>query len=123
MYFRTQEGRVWRSRSFDDGRTWEVARPTPLPNPDSGRDALVLPNGLLVLAYNPTVRSQGRTPLVLRVSSDRGDSWGERWVLEEGPGEYSYPCVILGTDGLVHITYTYRRERIRHAWLSPALLS
>jgi hypothetical protein len=117
MYFRTSTGFIWRSRSFDDGRTWSVATPTELPNPDSGIDAVTLPDGRLVMVYNPT--KKGRTPLWLRVSEDRGNTWGRHLVLEDEPGEYSYPAIIPAQDGLLHITYTHRRERVCHAWLDP----
>jgi predicted neuraminidase len=43
--------------------------------------------------------------------------------LESEPGEYSYPAVIQSSDGLVHVTYTWRRERIRHVVIDPARLS
>jgi predicted neuraminidase len=42
--------------------------------------------------------------------------------LEDEPGEYSYPAVIQATDGRVHVTYTWRRERIVHVVLDPAKL-
>jgi predicted neuraminidase len=41
-------------------------------------------------------------------------------VLESEPGEYSYPAVIQTSDGLVHITYTWKRERIKHLVIDPA---
>ncbi len=44
-------------------------------------------------------------------------------MLEDTPGEeYSYPSVIQSPDGLVHITYTWKRQRIRHVVVDPALL-
>ncbi|MCC6861885.1 MAG: neuraminidase (sialidase), partial [Bryobacterales bacterium] len=32
-------------------------------------------------------------------------------------GEYSYPAIIQSSDGNVHVTYTWRRQRIRHVEL------
>jgi predicted neuraminidase len=43
-------------------------------------------------------------------------------VLESEPGEYSYPAVIQSADGHVHITYTWKRERVRHVTIDPAKL-
>ena len=40
-------------------------------------------------------------------------------VLESERGEFSYPAVIQAADGLVHITYTWHRKKIRHAVVDP----
>ena len=34
--------------------------------------------------------------------------------LESDPGEYSYPAIIQGRDGDLHITYTWNRKTIRY---------
>jgi predicted neuraminidase len=34
--------------------------------------------------------------------------------LENQPGEYSYPAIIQGRDGDLHITYTWNRQRMRY---------
>ena len=43
--------------------------------------------------------------------------------METEPGEYSYPAIIQSGDGLVHITYTWKRQRVRHCVVDPALLT
>lgn len=120
MYLRTGESRIWRSVSTDGGRHWGVAAPTPLPNPDTGIDALALADGRLLLVHNPS--PQARTPLALRVSSDRGRTFGPPVALAEGEGEFSYPAIIQGRDGRVHITYSHLRRTIAHLSLDPAEL-
>jgi hypothetical protein len=97
-----------------------------LPNPNSGTDAVTLKDGRHVLVYNhTTVRPDGkngpRSPLNVAVSSD-GRKWQAALVLEDEPREYSYPAIIQTRDGLVHITYTWRRQTIRHVVLDPGKL-
>jgi predicted neuraminidase len=48
-----------------------------------------------------------------------GREWKAALVLESEPGEFSYPAVIQTSDGLVHITYTWKRLRIKHVVLDP----
>ena len=43
-------------------------------------------------------------------------------MLESEPGEYSYTAVIQTDDGLVHITYTWKRQRVRHVVINPEYL-
>jgi predicted neuraminidase len=102
-----------------DGVRWGRMQPLDLPNPDSGIDAVMLADGRALLAYNHSQR--GRTPLNLALSSD-GLRWQPSVVLEDAPGEYSYPAVIQAADGRIHITYTWQRRRIRHVELEPAEL-
>ena len=122
MVVRTTErvGRVGLAESPDDGRTWSPVRATALPHPNSGLDVVKLADGRVLLVHNHT--SKGRTPLTVTLSSDDGTTWQPRLALEDGPGEYSYPAVIQAGDGSVHVTYTWRRERIKHVVLSPAAL-
>ena len=49
-----------------------------------------------------------------------GRHGGPGLVLEDASGEYSYPAVIQTRDGLVHVTYTWKRSRIKHAVVDPA---
>jgi predicted neuraminidase len=92
---------------------------TPLPNPNSGIDSLTLQDSRQLLVYNHA--SSGRSPLNVSVSRD-GLEWEPALVLESSGGEFSYPAVIQSADGLVHITYTWKRRNIRHVVLEPARL-
>jgi predicted neuraminidase len=114
---RTQQGRIFEIWSPDEGKTWGKMTLTSLPNPNSGTDAVTLRDGRHLLVYNHT--RTGRSPLNVAVSTD-GKHWEAAAVLETARGEYSYPAVIQSSDGLVHITYTWKRERVKHAVLDPA---
>ena len=116
---RTRSGRVFETWSADRGETWTPVTLTELPNPSAGTDAVTLKDGRHLLVYNHTPK--GRTPLNLGVTRD-GRSWEIAHVLESEPGEYSYPAIIQTSDGLVHITYTWRRQRIKHVVIDPASL-
>jgi len=116
---RTRQQRVFETWSRDAGRTWTPLSLTSLPNPNSGIDAVTLRDGRHLIVYNRT--THGRTPLNLAISRD-GRTWNDARVLEDEPGEYSYPAVIQGADASVHITYTWRRQRIKHVAIDPATL-
>jgi len=116
---RTRAGRVFETWSRDGGRHWTALGLTSLPNPNSGLDAVTLRDGRQLVVYNHT--SSGRSPLNVAVSQD-GVTWEAALVLEREPGEYSYPAVVQAASGLVHVTYSWRRQRIRHVVLDPANL-
>ena len=116
---RTRSGRVFETWSADRGHTWTAVALTELPNPSAGTDAVTLRDGRHLLVYNHTPK--GRTPLNVAITRD-GRKWEPAHVLESEPGEYSYPAVIQTSDGLVHITYTWRRLRIKHVVIDPAKL-
>jgi predicted neuraminidase len=108
---RSQQDVITEAWSEDGGRTWSPMRATSLPNPSAGIDSVRLRDGRFLLVYNPSTID--RKKLALATSTD-GRTWSAPFIVEEGPREYSYPAMIVGSDGLVHLTYTWRRERIRH---------
>jgi len=112
-------GKILSATSSDDGQTWSKLEPIALPNPNSGIDAVTLRDGRHLLIYNHT--SKGRSPLNLAMSTD-GKEWSAAAVLEHEPGEYSYPAIIQSADGKVHLTYTWKRTRVRHAVVDPRKL-
>jgi predicted neuraminidase len=113
---RTRQGVIAEAWSEDSGASWSPMRGTTLPNPSAGIDSVRLPDGRFALVYNPTTND--RHVLAIATSRD-GIAWSPPTTIEEGPGEYSYPAMIVAPDGRVHLTYTWRRQRIRHVVLEP----
>ena len=116
---RSRQKRITESWSTDGGKTWTAMKATPLPNPSAGIDALMLRDGRALVVYNHT--ETARSPLNVAISDD-GKIWKAAQVLEDQPGEYSYPAIIQTSDGLVHVTYTWKRERIKHVVIDPRKL-
>lgn len=109
---RTSLGRIYRSDSSDDGRTWSPAHATDLPNNNSGIAVARLSDGRLALLWNPVEKDWGaRTPLRLSLSSDDGATWSTLCDLATGDGEFSYPALIVHDDRL-SATWTNRRATI-----------
>jgi predicted neuraminidase len=73
-----------------------------------------------------------RAPMTLALSADGGRSWPHRRNLEEGDGycmtnnsaerrnrEVSYPSLLQGPDGALHMAYTYWRQAIKYVRVMP----
>lgn len=127
---RTRQGMVASTWSRDGGRTWSPLGAVDLPNPNSANDAVTLKDGRHLMIYNHAahrIETPGkgpRWPLGLALSDD-GVSWRRVLTLESEPipDGYAYPAMIQTTDGLVHVTYTHNRTRIRHAVIDPTRLT
>ena len=123
---RTRNGVLATTWSADDGRSWSALAPSGLPNPNSGTDAITLKDGRHLVVYNhsappaATPTKGPRYPLNVALSSD-GAHWHMVLTLEDQamPNGYAYPAVIQTSDGLVHVTYTWNRERIKHVVIDP----
>jgi predicted neuraminidase len=120
MLCRSRQRVVTQVWSEDGGRTWGPMTASALPNPSAGIDGVTLADGAHWLVYNPTTR--GRSPLAIAASTD-GQAWRTLLTLENEEGaEFSYPAVIQDRQGLVHVTYTWKRQRVRHVVIDPARL-
>ncbi|MBN1187922.1 MAG: exo-alpha-sialidase [Bacteroidales bacterium] len=121
-----KDAKIAQTWSDDGGLTWSPVTNTSLPNNSSGIDAVKLKDGRFLLVYNHSTRNdttcgrKGRGILTVAVSKD-GISWEAAAVLEyrKGSVQYSYPAVIQTKDGLVHITYSWHRKRIKHVVIDP----
>lgn len=121
---RSQNRAILTAWSKDKGQTWSPLEKTTLPNNNSGTDAVTLKDGRQLLVYNHvlppgTLAKGARTPLNVAVSKD-GVNWYAAAILEDSPiSQYSYPSVIQSADGLVHVVYTWRRQKIKHVVIDP----
>ncbi|MBN2274207.1 MAG: exo-alpha-sialidase [Bacteroidales bacterium] len=121
---RSRNAMILESWSGDNGKTWSLLKESSLPNNNSGIDAVTLANGRHLLVYNhiktPANAPKGyRTPLNVAVSND-GKKWHAALVLEDSEiGQYSYPSVIRSADGMAHVVYTWRREKIKYVKINP----
>lgn len=127
-FFRDRKkANIFWSNSTDGGRAWSRAEATQLENNNAGIHATAVANGsVIILVFNPIHRRRYR--LSVAVSFDKGRSWPIFRDLEchlchgsngdvqrktsarsgnnHGP-EYSYPSILEGGDGNLHITYTW----------------
>ncbi len=116
---RSRQNKIVESWSSDNGRSWSKLTATNLPNPSAGIDGISLPNGQHLLVYNPTEDGKNdRAKLNIAISKD-GKNWTDIYELEnQTTGEFSYPAMVQTADGLIHVTYTWKRQKVKHVVLS-----
>lgn len=119
---RSNTGFIMEAYSSDQGNTWTPLKKTNLKNPNSGSDAITLKSGLHVLVHNPLgnrpKETEGEREILAVSTSKDGTHWTKIGELENTPlKEFSYPAIIQTRDGRIHITYTWKREKIKHAFL------
>lgn len=115
---------VQTSESSDSGFSWTAAHKTDIPNTASV-ELLTLRDGRWAFLGNTI--SDGRYRLTLMLSDDEGKTWKWKTHLENDEsksGSFSYPCLIQTKDGMLHMTYSYRRkgegESIKYVTMDPA---
>ena len=104
---------------LDKIRLPSVASPA---NPNTPSAQLRLMSGRLLLVGNPP---GSNATLQFWISTDHGHSWTSGRSLESAPdggAEFTQPALLQGRDGLIHLAYTWRRQRIKHLAFSEAWL-
>ena len=113
---RSQNETVNETWSYNSGITWTPLQQTGLINNNSSIDAITLNDGRHLLVYN-NCKAPNRSPLHVAISKD-GKNWEPLLELENEVGaEFSYPYLIQTKDQKVHITYTWKRKKIKHVVL------
>ncbi|MGH7240226.1 MAG: sialidase family protein [Candidatus Saccharimonadales bacterium] len=126
---------IYESHS-SDGCHWSTPVATQLPNNNSSIQVIRLKDGHLVMAFNNTQATAtrgkpttaGRGVLSVGLSVDEGKTWP--WVRDVQAGavpppfrpgerfEYSYPSIVQAPDGLLQMSFTFRRETIKYMTFS-----
>ena len=121
---RTKESVIATSFSEDGGETWSKMEATNLPNPNSGIEVVTLNDGRHLLIYNHLGSGKtgwGRRGMLNLAISEDGQTW--RKVGRAGTGRKGRVQLSRhhsDRDGLVHMTYTWKRQRIKHVVVDPA---
>ena len=122
---RSKNERIIQTISTDQGQSWSPLEATSLPNNNSGIEALTLADGRHLLVYNHVDGGRrrdgwGKRNVIHLAMSEDGRNWKAGAILEQAPqGEFSYPAMIQSQDGLVHITYTWNRQKVKHMVIDP----
>lgn len=135
---RTDLGSQYQFRSADDGKTWSAPAPSALLSPLSPASVKRLPNSRELLAvFNdhsgqfPFIKGR-RAPLVAAVSSDDGQTWPRRKLIE-GDNSIWYHYIAIhcsadavllaynvGDDEMARLSGPLRVRRIEYSWLPTA---
>ena len=110
-WMRTDQGAQFGCYSADGGQNWPLPEKTALQSPESPASIKRLPGSAELLAVFNDHSGQfsfskgKRTPLVAALSSDNGQSWHKRKLLEQAPnGSYCYTAIHF-TDDAVLLAY------------------
>lgn len=108
--------RMQRTESRDKGLTWSIPKDDILFNPGSGFDAVTLVTGEWVMVFNDS--ENNRHNLSVAVSEDEGKTWKwkksiENDIRKEKATSSHYPSVIAGSDGIIHVSYSYHRSDLK----------
>ena len=100
--------------SLDGMDTFTPPEPSEFTSPRAPMELHLLSDGTIFAAYNPVPHYNGvkhrsylgRTPLVLRSSTDDGKTWGKLFTLEDDEnGNYCYPAMIETHDRALLCAY------------------
>lgn len=105
------QGKMAQMESLDFGETWSDPHVNDygFPNCNANNDMVKLANGHVVLVFNDS--AEIRNPLTVALSTDDAKTFPYKKNLEysKDPSDrFHYPAVIQASDGLIHVTYSYK---------------
>jgi predicted neuraminidase len=116
--------RIASALTQNTGQSWSSGADLDLANPNAAIAGLQLPNGDRLIALNDLESARHR--LVLALAPAGTSNWSVIAELESDQTltnglyrEFSYPSLLLGANGAVHLVYTYDRKRIKHIEFDP----
>lgn len=106
-------GRLWRSESNDNGRSWSEVIPTDIPNPANKTKLISLEDGRIALIHTPNSRfgMANRWPLELWISDDNMRTFNDKRLLSDFPVSFCYPDGFY-EDGKLLFTIEINRHDI-----------
>ena len=106
------------------GQSWVGGVDLDFPNPNAAIAGLQLSNGDRLIALNDL--ESGRYRLVLAIAPAGTSNWNviaeveyDQTLINGLHREFSYPSLLLGANGEVHLIYTYDRKKMKHIQFDP----
>ncbi len=121
MIFRVDaSGFLWRTDSFDNGKSWKKPVKTDIPNPSNKPHLLNGNNGEIILINTPNniegiFYLRKRFPLEVWVSFDKMKTWSKKIRVSDFPGAYSYADGFADGDGHLKLAFEFNRHDIYYA--------
>jgi predicted neuraminidase len=111
--------RIASAQTENAGQSWASGIDLDLANPNAAIAGLQLFNGDRLIALNDLESARHR--LVLAIAPAGTSNWNVIAELESDQTlinglhrEFSYPSLLLGANGQVHLLYTYDRKKMKH---------
>jgi len=106
------------------GQSWITGVDLDLANPNAAIAGLQLSNGDRLIALNDLESARHR--LVLAMAPAGSSNWnviaeveGDQTLINGLHREFSYPSLLLGANGEVHLIYTFDRKKMKHIQFDP----
>jgi predicted neuraminidase len=111
--------RIASAQTENAGQSWVSGVDLDLANPNAAIAGLQLSNGDRLIALNDL--ESGRYRLVLAIAPAGTGNWNviaevesDQTLINGLHREFSYPSLLLGANGEVHLIYTYDRKKMKH---------